>query len=226
MIKFYFHHTPNPRKVALALEEMGLAYEVVPVDTYKGEQHTPAFRKINPNGKLPAIEDDGVAVFDSSAILLYLAEKSSQFLGAPGDRAALLSWLMFIGTGLGPFSGQAVHFSRVHADSAYATNRYRREVERHYEVLNDRLAVSEFIASDDYTIADMSAWGWVALAGYILGDDKAMERWPHLKRWFQSVDARPAAARAREVGKDLNFKSEFDEETMRAMFPQNFSAAV
>jgi GST-like protein len=116
MILFYFHPTPNPAKVALFLEEAGLPYETIPIDTSKGEQHTPAFRAINPNGKVPAIVDtDGpggaeVRVFDSTAILLYLAEKTGRFLGAPEDRPELLSWLLFLASGLGPFSGQAVHF--------------------------------------------------------------------------------------------------------------------
>jgi GST-like protein len=112
MIRFYFHPTPNPAKVALFLEETGLPYETVPVDTSKGEQHLPTFRAINPNGKVPAIVDtEGpggkeARVFDSTAILLYLAEKTGKFLGAPEDRPELLSWLLFIASGLGPFSGQ------------------------------------------------------------------------------------------------------------------------
>jgi glutathione S-transferase len=114
--RLYFHPTPNPAKVALFLEEAGLPYEVIPVDTSKGEQHTPKFRAINPNGKVPAIVDtDGpggkdTRVFDSTAILLYLAEKTGKFLGKAEDRPELLSWLLFIGSGLGPFSGQSVHF--------------------------------------------------------------------------------------------------------------------
>lgn len=116
MIRFYFHPTPNPAKIALFLEETGLAYEAVPVDTSKGEQHAPAFRAINPNGKVPAIVDtDGpggkeARVFDSTAILIYLADKTGQLAGTPEDRPELLSWLLFIASGLGPFSGQAVHF--------------------------------------------------------------------------------------------------------------------
>lgn len=116
MIRFYFHPTPNPAKVALFLEEASVPYELVPIDTSKGEQHSEDFRAINPNGKVPAIVDtDGpggreVRVFDSTAILLYLGEKTGEFLGSPEDRPELLSWLMFLGTGLGPFSGQAVHF--------------------------------------------------------------------------------------------------------------------
>ena len=146
MICFYFHPTPNPAKVALLLEEAGLPYEVVPVDTSKGEQHTATFRAINPNGKVPAITDtEGpggreARVFDSTAILLYLAEKTAEFLGKPEERPELLSWLMFIATGLGPFSGQAVHFQHAAPTGLdYAVNRYRREAERHYNVLNDHL---------------------------------------------------------------------------------------
>ena len=166
MIRFYFHPTPNPAKVALFLEEAGLPYEVVPVDTSKGEQHTPAFRAINPNGKVPAIVDtEGpggkeARVFDSSAILLYLADKTGKFLGAPEDRPELLSWLFFIASGLGPFSGQAVHFQFAAPEgSTTRVNRYRREAERHYQVLEDHLAGRDFIVGDSYTIADMSALG-------------------------------------------------------------------
>ena len=116
MIRFYYHPTPNPLKISLFLEETGLPYEIVPVDTSKGEQHAPGFKAINPNAKVPAIVDtDGpggkeARVFDSSAILLYLADKTGRFGGAPEDRTELLSWLFFIASGLGPFSGQAVHF--------------------------------------------------------------------------------------------------------------------
>src|SRR6201981_69959 len=119
MIRFYFHPTPNPAKVALMLEETGLAYQVVPVDTGKGEQHTPEFRAINPNGKVPAIVDtegpggNEARVFDSSAILLYLGDKTGRLIGSPAARPALVSWLVFLGTGIGPFSGQAGHFPDV-----------------------------------------------------------------------------------------------------------------
>src|SRR5246127_1636584 len=112
MIKFYFHPSPNPAKVALFLEEAGVPYEMMPVDTRKGDQHSPEFRAINPNGKTPAIVDGDVTVFDSNAILLYLAEKTGKFLPPKGDKARgeLLSWLMFVASGVGPYSGQLVHF--------------------------------------------------------------------------------------------------------------------
>lgn len=135
MIRFYFHHTPNPIKVALFLEESGLAYEVIPVDIFKHEQHTPEYLQINPNAKVPAIVDGDVVVFDSNAILLYLGEKTGQFMSK--DRGELLSWLMFVATGLGPYSGQAVHFQTSTAPVPYAINRYRREAERLYGILND-----------------------------------------------------------------------------------------
>ena len=225
MIKFYFHTTPNPMKVALFLEESGLDYEVVPVDTLKGEQHEEGFLKVNPNAKLPAIEDDGVRVFDSNAILLYLGEKSGKFLGSPDNRGELLSWLMFIATGVGPYSGQAVHFQHAAPEQIdYAINRYRREAERHYGILDAQLEGREFFLGSEYTIVDIAAWGWIDRAAVVLGEG-ALDGYPNLKRWFESVDARPAASRARDVGKGIDFKSERDEVALRALFPQNYAAA-
>ena len=228
MIKLYFHHTPNPMKVVLMLEETGLPYELLPIDMFAGEQHQPAYRAINPNGKVPAIIDDDRVVFDSNAILLYLAEKSGRFVGDARDRAALLSWLLFAATGLGPFCGQAVHFTRIHQESAYATNRYLREVERHFTVLDARLALSPYLAGETYTIADMAAYSWIDWAHrnqLVLGDEPAWARWSHLRRWFLEIAERPAAQRARSAGKDLPLKTAFDDETLRALFPQNYAAA-
>ncbi|MEO1089387.1 MAG: glutathione S-transferase family protein [Pseudomonadota bacterium] len=226
MLKFYFHHTPNPMKVALALEEMELAYELVPVDTFKGEQHLPGFRAINPNGKLPALVDGNTTVFDSNAILLYLAEKTGRFLGRPEDRGQLLSWMMFIASGLGPFSGQSVHFSRIHTDSAYATNRYRREAERHYAVLEERLADRPYVLGDDYSVVDMAAWGWIDRAAFALGNDDPLAPTPNLARWFAAVDGRPAVARARAIGNDVVWKTEADDVAKRALFPSNYPPAA
>lgn len=230
MIRFYFHPAPNPAKIALFLEEAKLPYEVIPVDTSKGQQHRPAFRAINPNGKVPAIVDtDGpggkeARVFDSTAILLYLAEKTGKFLGTPADRPELLSWLLFIASGLGPFSGQAVHFQFAAPERlAYAVNRYRREAERHYQVLNDHLRSRQFIVGDTYTIADMSAWGWLDRASRVLKrTDDPLGSYPYLKRLFLSVDRRPAVVRARAVGANLDFKKIDDQETRRALFPSNY----
>jgi GSH-dependent disulfide-bond oxidoreductase len=234
VIRFYFHPTPNPAKIALFLEEAGLPYEVVPVDTSKGEQHGPTFRAVNPNGKVPAIVDtEGpggreARVFDSTAILIYLAEKTGRFRGKPEDRPELLSWLLFVASGLEPFSGQAVHFQ--HAAPAgldYAVNRYRREAERHYGVLNKHLEGRAYIAGDEYTIADMSAWGWLDRASRVLkGAEDPLASFPDLKRLFETVDARPAVARARAVGKDHEFKKINDDETKRALFPSNYPPAA
>jgi GST-like protein len=230
MIRFYFHPTPNPAKVALFLEEAGLAYELVPVDTMKGEQHAPDFRAINPNGKLPAIIDtdgpDGreVRVFDSSAILLYLGDKLGRFTGTPADRPELLSWLFFISSGVGPFSGQAVHFQRAAPEQLpYAVTRYRNEIERHYRVLNEHLAGREYLVGSEYTIVDMSAWGWLDRAPVVMmGAEEPLADFPHLQRWFKAIDARPAAARARLVGNDHLFKKDMDEDARRAMYPSNY----
>jgi GST-like protein len=234
MIRLYFHPTPNPAKVALLLEETGLPYEIVAIDTRKGEQHTAAFRAINPNGKVPAIVDtdgpDGqpASVFDSTAILLYLAEKSGRFLGEPALRGELLSWLLFIASGLGPFSGQAVHFQHAAPEKLpYAINRFRREAERHYRVLDERLAGRDYFVGDEYTIVDMSAWGWIARAAFVLpGSDDPLAPYPNLKRWFAAIDARPAAVRARQAGADHAFKQEMDEEARRALFPSNYTATA
>ncbi|MDY7560618.1 glutathione binding-like protein [Pseudomonas sp. 10B1] len=230
MIRFYFHPTPNPAKVALMLEETGISYEVVPVDTSKGEQHTAEYLAINPNGKVPAIVDtDGpggveTRVFDSSAILFYLGEKTAQFMGSPADRPELLSWLFFIGTGVGPFSGQAVHFQYAAPEgNEYAINRYRREIERHYQVLDERLAGRDYLVGDTYTIVDISAWGWLGMASRVLkGEADPLAAFPNLKRWFQAIDARPAVVRARAVGNQHVFKKEMDEEARRALFPFNY----
>ena len=234
MIRFYFHPTPNPAKIALFLEETGLAYEAIPVDTSKGEQHTPAFRAINPNGKVPAIVDtDGpggkeARIFDSTAILIYLAEKIGKLVGAPEDRPELLSWLLFIASGLGPFSGQAVHFQFAAPEGLdYAVNRYRREAERHYQVLNEHLAGRDFIVGKSYTIADISAWGWLDRAARVRkGEADPLLAFPNLKRLFEMVDARPAVARARTVGKDHVFKKVNDDEAKQALFPSNYPPAA
>jgi GSH-dependent disulfide-bond oxidoreductase len=234
MIRFYFSPAPNPAKVALLLEELGVAYEVVPVDTRKGEQHAPGFRRVNPNGKVPAIVDtEGPAgpetrIFDSSAILLYLGEKYGKFVGTQADRPELLSWLFFIASGLGPYSGQAVHFQHAAPERlAYAVNRYRREAERHYQVLDDHLAGRAYILGEHYSIADISAWGWLDFAARVLpGESHPLTAFPNLDRLYRSVDARPATARARAVGKDIAFKKEMDEDARRALYPSNYPPAA
>lgn len=221
MLKFYFHPTPNPTKAALLLEELGLPYELIAVDTMKGEQHAPAFLEVNPNGKVPALIDGGTRVFDSHAILLHLAEKQGKFIAAPAERGEMLSWLMFVASGLSPFSGQAAHFLHYAPEVLpYAQNRYVKEVDRHYRVLDERLSQSRYLAGSEYTIADMALWGWGKSAGYIFGQ-KGLQDYPNVQRLLDEISARPAANRAQSLKDKLVLKTEFDEEARRAMFPQN-----
>jgi GST-like protein len=220
MIKFYFNGSPNPTKVALLLEELGLPYEAVPVDTRRGQQFDPAFLALNPNAKVPAIVDGDVTVFDSNAILLYLAEKTGQFLPAntPALRGEFLSWLMFVATGIGPFSGQAVHFRHFAPEQVpYAQTRYHYEADRHYSVLDRRLADRTYIVGDSYTVVDMAAWGWARMVPFIMGEG-AWDRFPNLKRLHDEIAARPAAARAIALKDKHAFKAEFDDEARRHMF--------
>ena len=227
MIKFYYNLAPNPMKVALFLEEAHLAYELRPIDTRKGEQHTPEYRAINPNGKVPAIVDGYDTVFDSNAILLYLAEKTGQFLPerTPGARGKLYSWLMFVATGVGPYSGQAVHF-RHHAPEQipYAIERYQFEARRHYGILDDRLALQRYMLGETYTIVDMAVWGWARLVPFVVGDDAWMH-YPNVKRLVEEINARPAAARVAALKERHTFKTELDDEARRHMFPHTVKAA-
>ncbi len=220
MIKFYFSGAPNPMKVALLLEEAGIAYEAIPVDTRKGDQHKPEFLAINPNGKVPVIVDGDATVFDSNAILLYLAEKSGKFLppASAKNRGELLSWLMFVATGVGPFSGQSVHFQHMAPEKIpYATNRYRFEAMRHYALLNDHLAGRNYMVADTYTIVDMAVWGWARMIPFVL-DKEAFAKLPNLKRLVDEVEAKPAAQVALKLKDKFTWKTEMDDEARRAMF--------
>jgi len=222
MIKFYYHPSPNPAKVALFLEESGLPYELVPVDTRKGEQHAPAFRAINPNAKTPALVDGDAVVFDSNAILLYLAEKTGKFLPAdrPEARGRMLSWLMFVASGIGPFSGQCVHFKHFAPEPLpYAIARYDFEAWRHWRVIDDHLSKHRYMLGSDYTLVDMAVWGWARAIPFVLGPD-AFDRLPDVKRWFDEINARPAAQRAEAVKSMHAFKTDMDDEARRSLFPQ------
>ena len=217
MIKFYYNLAPNPTKVALCLEEMGLPYELVPVDTRKGEQHTPQFLAINPNAKVPAIVDDGETVFDSNAILLYLAEKTGKFL--PAKRGELLSWLMFVASGVGPYSGQAVHFRNFAPEpKEYAVNRYTFEAQRHWGILDARLAKQKYMCGDAYSIVDMAVWGWSRLVPFVLGQEAAAQ-FPNVQRLTAEISARPAAVKALALKDKHSFKSDMDDAAKIAMFP-------
>lgn len=225
MLKFFYNAAPNPMKVALLLEELGLSYEAIPVDTRKGQQFDPEYVKLNPNAKVPCIVENDVTVFDSNAILLFLAEREGKFLPQkPGStqRAQLLSWLMFIASGIGPYSGQSVHFRYAAPEpKEYALNRYDFEAHRHWQVLEDHLKSHTYMLGDEYTIVDMAFWGWVRMVPYVTGMDNAWEKYPNLKRLLDLINARPAAQRAEALKTKHTFKTELDEEARRFMFPQN-----
>ena len=221
MIKFYYNLAPNPTKVALCLEEMGLPYELVPIDTRKGEQHTSAFLAINPNAKVPAIVDGAATVFDSNAILLYLAEKTGQFLppNTPAERGQLLSWMMFVASGIGPYSGQAVHFRNVAPEPKdYAVTRYTFEARRHWGILDARLGTRPYMLGDTFGIVDMAVWGWSRLVPFVLGPD-AFALFPNVKRHLDAINARPAASRALALKDRYLFKADMDDAARLAMFP-------
>ena len=221
MIKFYYNTAPNPSKVALFLEEAGLPYEPVPVDTRRGEQHTTVFKAINPNAKVPVLVDAATIVFDSNAILLYLAEKTGKFLPAAAKRGEMYSWLMFVASGIGPYSGQCVHFKHFAPEpKAYAVNRYDFEAWRHWEILDQRLGQGRYMLGDTYTIVDMAVWGWARAVPFILGAG-AWEKLPNVKRLLDEINARPAAIRAEALKEKHAFKTEMDDEARRALFPQN-----
>jgi GSH-dependent disulfide-bond oxidoreductase len=223
MIKLYYHPSPNPAKIALFLEETNLPYELVPVDTRKGDQHLPAFLAINPNAKTPALTDGDAVVFDSTAILMYLAEKTGQFLppNTPVARAQMLSWMMFVATGIGPYSGQCVHFKHFAPEpKAYAVNRYDFEAWRHWHLIDDRLAKHTYMLGSEYTVVDMAVWGWARAVPFILGPE-AWAKLPHVKRLLDEINARPAAQRAEAIKAKYSFKTDMDEAARKILFPQN-----
>ena len=220
MLKFYYSGAPNPMKVALFLEEAGLPYEAIPVDTRKGDQHKPDYLAVNPNAKVPSIVDGDAVVFDSSAILLYLAEKTGKFLPAntPKARGEFLSWMMFVATGVGPYSGQSVHFRNFAPEKLpYAINRYAYEAQRHFGLLNERLGARKYMLGDSYTIVDMNVWGWARLIPMALGED-FWPKFPNLKRLIDEISARPAATRAVALKDRHAFKTEMDDDARRNMF--------
>jgi GST-like protein len=228
MINFYYHPSPNPAKVALFLEEAGLDYQMVPVDTAKGEQHSAAYLAINPNGKTPALVDESAVVFDSTAILLYLAVKHGKFLPAnlPEVRSQMYSWLMFIATGIGPFSGQAVHFRHFGPDpKTYALQRYDFEAKRHWKIIDQHLAERSYMVNEEYTIVDMALWGWARALPFVFGE-QGWTDFPNVKRFLDFINARPAAQRAEALKDAHKFKTEMDQEALAAMYPHNSRLAA
>jgi GSH-dependent disulfide-bond oxidoreductase len=229
MIELFYWTTPNGHKIAMFLEEAGLPYTITPVNIGAGEQFKPDFLAISPNNRIPAIidrEPEGggapVSVFESGAILLYLAEKTGRFIPAGlRGRVEVLQWLFWQMGGLGPMAGQNHHFS-VYAPEKipYAIDRYVKETNRLYGVLNKRLADRPFVAGD-YSIADMAAYPWIVPHER---QGQKLEDFPHLKRWFEEIAARPATVRAYERGKAINPQPAMTEEAKKILFGQ--TAAV
>jgi GSH-dependent disulfide-bond oxidoreductase len=205
VIDLYTAPTPNGRKVSIALEEMELPYRVIPIDLAAAEQKTPEFLAINPNGRIPAIvdRDDGdFAVFESGAILAWLADKSGRFLPANAKaRSVVLQWLFFQVGGIGPMQGQANVFYRYAEEKIpWAIGRYQREARRLFEVYDRRLAGQEFLAGD-YSIADMATWPWIISHDW---SGVSVDGLTHLQRWLAQVGERPAVRRGMDVPKRWN----------------------
>ncbi|MGE0847398.1 MAG: glutathione S-transferase family protein [Flavobacteriaceae bacterium] len=201
MIDLYSWTTPNGRKVSIALEEMGLDYEVHAIDIMKDEQFAPDFLKISPNNKIPAIvdRDTGLSLMESGAILLYLAEKTGSFMPAGAARWQVVEWLMWQMGGFGPMLGQAHHFLQFNPGKApYAEERYGKEAQRLYGVLDRRLDGRDFVCGD-YSIADMAIWPWASRFGW-QGVDLA--DFPNVREWYLRVAERPAVQRGYRVPKD------------------------
>lgn len=226
MIDLHYWPTPNGWKISILLEELGLPYRVVPVCIGRGEQFEPAFLAIGPNNRIPAIVDHApmgggapLAIFESGAILQYLAEKSGQLL--PSDvagRFRVMSWLMWQMSGLGPMLGQNGHFLLYAKDKLpYAIERYRLEARRLYGVLDTQLGLTgACIAGDDYSIADIACFPWVMTHK---AQQLTLDEFPHVKRWFADVRARPAVQRGLAVGKELKSEAPaMDEEARKNLF--------
>ncbi len=225
MIDLYYWTTPNGHKITMFLEETGLAYRIVPVNIGTGAQFDPKFLAISPNNRIPAIVDPTPAgggaplsVFESGAILLYLAEKSGRLL--PRDvrvRVEVTQWLFWQVAGLGPMAGQNHHFVRFAPERIpYAIERYVKETNRLYGVLNKRLAERAFLAGD-YSIADIAAYPWIVPYE---AQRQSLEDFPHLKRWFQAIHDRPATLRAYEKAATINTQTTMTEEAKRVLYGQ------
>lgn len=230
-VDLYFWPTPNGWKISIALEEMEIPYRTHLIDIGAGAQFDPAFLKIAPNNRMPAILDpdgpDGapVSIFESGAILQYLSEKTGRFGGSTArERIAVTEWLMWQMGGLGPMAGQAHHFLKYAPsmdppnDLPYAKDRYRSETARLYGVLDRRLAEHDYVAGDFYSIADMAIWGWASLWE---GQQQTLEDKPHMKRWLETVSARPAVQRGRALHAEKRADFRKDKAAQDKLFSRN-----
>ena len=231
MIDFYFWTTPNGYKVLMFLEETGITYRIIPVNISKGEQFDPEFLKVSPNNKMPAIVDDSpgesalpISLFESGAVLLYLAEKTGRFLPKTvAGRADVLQWLFWQMGGLGPMLGQNLHFGQYASEKIpYAIDRYVNETGRLFKVLDNRLKDREFIAGD-YSIADMASYPWVFKHPYL---QLQLKDFPNLKRWYDTIEQRSAVARAYEIGANINTTPTVTAESRKILLAQNHRVAA
>lgn len=223
MIDFHYWPTPNGWKAAIMLEECGFEYRMVPMDIRHGAQHAVAFRRISPNGRMPAIVDHDapggpLAVFESGAILMYLAERAGRFVPTDArERIAVTEWLFWQVGGLGPMAGQLSHFvNYAQGDHPYAHGRYADEYRRCLGVLERRLEGRAFIL-DDYSIADMAAWPWILIAKPL---GQALDGFPNVTRWRAAVKERPAVRRAVDLGKEWRRSAPPTDEERRILFNQ------
>ena len=228
MIELHYWPTPNGHKITMFLEEAGLPYEVKPVNIGRGDQFKPGYLKISPNNKMPAIVDtdplgggEPLSIFESGAILLYLAEKSGKFMPVSArERYVVMEWLFWQVGGLGPMLGQNHHFNRYAPEKIpYAIDRYVNETHRLYGVLNRRLDGRAFIAGTDYTIADMAAYPWIVPHE---NQGMTLDDFPHLQAWFAAIRERPATQRAYALGDEIKgrFDLTTDEEARKVLFGQ------
>ena len=227
MIDLYYWTTPNGHKITLFLEESGLPYRILPIHIGKGEQFQPDFLRIAPNNRIPAIVDtapagggEPISVFESGAILLYLAEKTGRFLSTdPRVRIDTLQWLFWQMGGLGPMAGQNHHFVQYAPEVIpYAIERYVKETARLYAVLDKRLTDRDFIAGPDYSIADMACYPWIVPHAR---QRQELEDFPNLKRWFEAIQQRPATQRAYALAANINTAPSVSEESRRILFGQD-----
>lgn len=227
MIELYYWTTPNGHKITMFLEEAGLPYQVIPINIGAGDQFKPEFLKISPNNRIPAIIDpeplDGgqaISVFESGAILLYLAEKTGQFISTDlRERVEVLQWLFWQMGGLGPMAGQNHHFSQYAPEKIdYAINRYVNETGRLYSVLNKQLSAHEFVAGKAYSIADMASYPWIVPHQT---QNQNLDDFPNLKRWFEMIQARPATIRAYAKAEEFKNQSISIEDSRALLFNQS-----
>jgi len=223
MIELYYWPTPNGHKIAVFLEEAGIAYQIKPIDIGAGDQFKPEFLAFSPNNRMPAIIDhapaDGgekISLFESGAILLYLAEKSGQFLSKDiRQRKVAMEWLFWQMGGFGPMLGQNHHFTRYASEKIpYAIDRYQRETERLYGVLNKHLEKREFIA-DQYSIADMACYPWAVAHDW---HHVALENYPNVMRWHDAIKARPAVVKAYALAEQYKRAAEMTPEMKKILF--------